>query len=364
LAGALARIGGYAGSRLRAPAAEEASHLYFANGMGKWFLQMFATHPPVKDRIMRIDPNFTGRMISEAPVVPPGVAEVSDGRTSGFAAAGRRTVAMEPDEAVESVGDPHEEHIAYAKSMIGGMHAKLADAAHEPFSARALVAALVVADNHASRTEAFAQWKGVADKRLVQETERLLPAALETAPEQRLPLVEMAFPALQHLSPLQREDFRRDIDALVKADDKITLFEFMVQRTLLRRLLDEPRQRGAGIARVEDMRNQAAALIGALAYAGERSQAEFAFQVGADRLGMSMRLPTSEQCALGEVAKTLDMLSGAAPAVKRRLLDACAACIGADGKITVREAELFRAIGDSLNCPVPPLFAGAMGLSA
>jgi hypothetical protein len=34
---------------------------------------------------------------------------------------------------------------------------------------------------------------------------------------------------------------------------------------------------------------------------------------------------------------------------------ACAACIGADGRVTVEEGELLRAISDSLGCPMPPL---------
>jgi hypothetical protein len=43
---------------------------------------------------------------------------------------------------------------------------------------------------------------------------------------------------------------------------------------------------------------------------------------------------------------------------KRDLIRACAACIESDQKITTREAELLRAIGETLDCPVPPLLPG------
>jgi len=32
----------------------------------------------------------------------------------------------------------------------------------------------------------------------------------------------------------------------------------------------------------------------------------------------------------------------------------------ADEQVTAAEAEMLRAIGDSLECPVPPIFAGSL----
>jgi hypothetical protein len=51
------------------------------------------------------------------------------------------------------------------------------------------------------------------------------------------------------------------------------------------------------------------------------------------------------------------MTEAATPPLKGRILAARAACIGADGKVTLEEGELLRAIADSLDCPVPPLQA-------
>jgi len=41
--------------------------------------------------------------------------------------------------------------------------------------------------------------------------------------------------------------------------------------------------------------------------------------------------------------------------LKPALLKACAACITADKKVSPLEIELFRAIADTLDCPMPPL---------
>ena len=42
---------------------------------------------------------------------------------------------------------------------------------------------------------------------------------------------------------------------------------------------------------------------------------------------------------------------------KRKVLDACAYCVAADGKVTIEEAEMLRAIADSLDSPMPPFLS-------
>jgi hypothetical protein len=54
----------------------------------------------------------------------------------------------------------------------------------------------------------------------------------------------------------------------------------------------------------------------------------------------------------------LQTLNQSVPAIKRRIVVACAACILANQQVTVREAELLRAICDTLDYPLPPLVVG------
>ena len=57
LAGALKRIAGFSqGSRIESPNAQEASHLFFSMAIRS----LFATHPPLAERIRRIDPEYSG----------------------------------------------------------------------------------------------------------------------------------------------------------------------------------------------------------------------------------------------------------------------------------------------------------------
>src|SRR5690625_1971717 len=62
IANALRKIGGASfGSRIRDPHANEASHLFFANGLSSSFSNLFSTHPPLTKRIQAIDPSFDGK---------------------------------------------------------------------------------------------------------------------------------------------------------------------------------------------------------------------------------------------------------------------------------------------------------------
>ena len=71
-----------------------------------------------------------------------------------------------------------------------------------------------------------------------------------------------------------------------------------------------------------------------------------------------------DQANLGKVDRALNECAAATPQIKKRVLQACATCIGADGKTTVEEAELLRVIGDSLDCPIPPLLTTGESPSA
>ena len=62
--------------------------------------------------------------------------------------------------------------------------------------------------------------------------------------------------------------------------------------------------------------------------------------------------------ALAEFDAALQTLNQSVPAIKRRIVVACTACILANQQVTVREVELLRAICDTLECPLPPLVVG------
>ena len=361
IGGALRRIGGFdRGSRLKSTHAEEASHFFFSNGLSSSLASLMATHPPLKERIRRID-------AAEA----ADIDDVGRGRTgaaaagaAGFAGGTGASYAVEPDEVVARVGAPAQEHVDYAAVLLGSLPRVLMDAAHEPFGARAVVYALLLNRDDEPRAKQIHQLEEHADAAVCAETLRLAPHVGGLASEGRLPLLDVAVSSLKSLAAGQYETFRENVQQLVAADNQVDLFEYALHRMIQRSL--DPVHRGtrAPSVRYRSLKPVLAnglTLLGALAAWGEVSEDEArrAFAAGASKLGVaSASMPAGEAAGFQAVDNALGELARSAPAVKRQILDACVSCVGADGKVTVVEAELLRAVADSLGCPIPPFLPG------
>ncbi len=436
LAGALKTIGAVpGGSKLVAAKAAEASHMYFAKGLSSGLQSMFATHPPLAARIQRLDPSWDGAF----PELPeePSDADVADdvdtpvarsgrgvgsGRAgvagdagdAGFAALAGADLAAQsrargaatpaatasPEvwrldsgaaghRAVERAGRPTPAHVELAAALIDSLPEVLRTAAREPWGARAVVLALLVHRDGAPRSAQLRRLAALADPGLAEFTEQILPQVERLPPSTRLPLVDLAIPALRALSPAQHDEFIATLDDLFAADGSIDLFEWSLSRILRRHLASSrhrvapPRLSGRTLA---DLRTEISVLLSALARAGAADEFTPGPAAGSDRsakagatsaqsseaaAGQALKraaaalsmpeiklLPEAE-CGTAALDAALDALSALHPLRKRELLTACAECVAADGEVRISEAELVRAFADGFGVPMPPLLGGS-----
>jgi hypothetical protein len=185
---------------------------------------------------------------------------------------------------------------------------------------------------------------------LTDAVNRLHPAA-------RLPLLDLSLPALRRMSPPQIAQFRTLVRALVEADRQISLFEFALLRVLDQHLRspDTPARRTpVQYYAINALRDESAVVLSALASASE-TDTQQAFAAGARRLDPENPPAFVRSASLPAVNDALERLAAASPAVKQRLIDACAHAVAADGHVTVAEAELLRAVASTIDVPLPPL---------
>ena len=71
-----------------------------------------------------------------------------------------------------------------------------------------------------------------------------------------------------------------------------------------------------------------------------------------------VRLIPVGECGLEQLDTALARLAQTAPRQKQAVMLACATCIVADQSVSVIEAELLRAVAETLGCPMPPLLPG------
>lgn len=384
IAGALKKIGGIQeGSKIENAAAEEASHMFFGRGLSEPWFGWLDTHPPLHERIKRIDPSFDGRY---PPVMFESYSEPRDerqqfsgisdlGPAAGFAASQAQAAAatpqmaelvdhaeISPDRIAEHVGTPRTLHLQRAAAAFNAIPAEMVELAREPNSARAVIIALLLDNDPAIRQSQLPVLSQFSDPLLLPTVNKIWPVIQALHPACRLPLAELTLPALRSLSLAQHREFAHAVQQLAAADRRISLFEYALQRMLLRHLgasfTGLPPQ-GVKYYSLSALKQPVANLLGVLAHAGgNEDAARQAFAAGVRAsLGSieTMELPARETMNLHALDAALTTLVLASPAIKLRVLTGCTACIAADGRMTVAEGELLRVIADELDCPMPPL---------
>ena len=367
ISGALKKIGGLvAGSRVANPHAAETSHLFFANALSGSALNLFATHPPLADRIRAIDPTFDGifKPVAPAPrrpVAPPPapVAARPAGRPPGT------PPPLRPEQFIRGIASIGALEAAQAAvATLDAIPPALRDAAHDAGRAGAVVLALLVSpDDRTAETrqrqallEAFSPGDRGAFSELLEATGRLPAGA-------RLPLVDLALPVIRLLPPERISAFLKAVHALIEADGRTTLFEFSLLQVVTRHL--RPRARasaGAGsqIVSFQALAPELSLVLGLIARAGSHDPGSIqrAFTAGASQLGLvrdQLALEPESRIAPDRLQKALAKLDRAAPLIKRQILEAMAQTAAADGVIMPGEAEALRAVAAAIDCPAPPL---------
>ena len=376
LSGALQKIGG-AGSKVESAHAGEASHMFFGNGLGKPFLGAMATHPPLDERIRAIDPGWDGKFravnvkaveteSSRGPAKPassvspfPTIPGMPGARTgeAGFA-----TNAVLMGAVLPNLGKPTPLHLRYAEELRNSFSEKVQSAAHEPLDATALIYTMLLSPDEALRTKQLTELARRAAPGGGEATAALWPEVGPITSRARLPLVNLALPALRQLRPDEFEQFRQTLQWLIESDDQIEIFEFVLQKIIRRHLASqsgETRPASIQYDTHKPLMRDCSVVLSALANVSSRSagEVEKAFRTGAPHLGAKpdgLQLLSRAECGLKPRAAALDRLALAAPQIKKNLIEACVQVVGADGLIQEREAELLRAIADTLDCPIPP----------
>src|SRR5262249_29337479 len=141
------------------------------------------------------------------------------------------------DQAAARVGHIDPEEISHAQALYASIPDALRVAAQEPFSARALVYALLLGPRPDVRDLQMAQVKAGAPPPDFAEPVRWAAPVGPLPDGLRPPLLDLAMPALRQMSPRQHQAFRAQVEALINADRQLSLFEYVL-RCVLHRHLD------------------------------------------------------------------------------------------------------------------------------
>jgi Zn-dependent protease with chaperone function len=385
ITGALKKIGGLGemGSRLSHAHAEELSHMFFGNGVSAPFIGLLETHPPLVDRIRVFEPDFDGkfpyvryddrgRAPEEIPAPPRPPLPNIFGTVLGGAilASGEegRPPAIRPHTILPNLGNPTPLHLKYAEQLRESLPDSVKAAAREPLDATALIYALLLSPEEETRATQLVELAKRIKPAIHQKVVALYPDVSAAAAHAHLPMVNLALGALRHLTEEQFSQFSQTLQWLIESDGKIELFEFVLQKIVLRHLtpqFNKTRPPTVQFYTLKPLVPDCAVVLSALANVGSSDATAVgkAFATGAPYLrapeDAEPGLLPREQCGVDQIDAALNRLALAVPIIKKNLLEACVHTVGADGVILESEAELLRAVADTLDCPIPPLVADA-----
>lgn len=351
IADALKRIGGYsAGSILQHPESAELSHTFFSEGARFSFASLMATHPPLAERIKRIEPRWDGGFLESTPT-----ETTSPVGAMGFAS----TVNINADEVLSNIGNPAQSQVEIARQIIGGLPGDYTAAAREPYSARALVYLLQLSQNEDIRGKQLKHLEASSDLGVFDALQQLIEQEHLLTPEMKLPLLEIAFPTLRQLSYEQYKLFMANLEVLVRADGRIGLSEWAVLKMITKHLGEvfEAKHTRTRHDTLESVHSHCEVLLSLLAYCDKQSgvSPEIAFGAGKTEIGLDIQLNDKKNLNFKKMDAALDALAQLHPLRKPKLLKACIKTITADQAVSVIESELLRTIADTLECPMPPM---------
>lgn len=363
ISGALKRIAGYPkGSKLEASDAAEFSHMYFGQATSSAFSRLMATHPPLEERIARIDPRWDGAEVSEPNQAQSHTEPAPEtGSRSGFQS---RDIPASSIMAagLAAMGQATPEHLNRARELLAGLSTELRKAAQETSSARALVFGLLLAEDSETRARQMQILEQRLERRDLHALRPLVEAAQRVDTQSRLPLLELTLPALKQLSEPQYQRFKNTIDTLIAADGRVSLMEWALAQILRHNL--EPTETVQSALKLRFCQSECQLLLSVTAHAGASDDAavQSAFDAAKAQLSLTdLNLLARDDIKLPQLERALERLRRLKPLEKPALLKALATAITSDQQITPLEAELFRALADGLDCPIPPLLAGPTG---
>lgn len=361
---ALKVIGGYIpGTLVHAARANEMSHIFFGQVTHRLW-QVFDTHPPLRERITRVDPQWDGQYIQRKPSRYAGQnkraepAEVGVGRAALVAAsmAGALADNTESDWGADADFEPSPDQLEQETATKQDIPLVFLQHSHEPLGAQALVFALLIGEEpalHQVQMDIIAS-ADITGLELLAHT--LHPGVQALGAPRRLPLLELCVPALKAMSAAQYRVFKHTLLRLIKADQHIALHEWCLFQ-LLRHYLDpefvSTTPSRARYRKLQQVTSPVQTVLSLLAHEGSGESGDV-FRLGANALGLTeLTLLPKNQCGVTAFSQAVHTLADCYPLLKPRLLKAMTLAAGSDRVLSAVEWEVIASVAAVMDCPLP-----------
>ncbi len=360
IGGALKKIAAWAhGSTLMDAGAEEVSHMLFANGLRKQISGLFATHPPIQERIQRIGMRFSNQELATLAAkmqnidINASAQATTAGVRAGFAAEAASGFA----ESVAAGFD--DESLQPARTVIKEVPDRIRNEVESINGVREVLLALLLSEDYEVKDR---QMETIRAAGIDLDWQRIIAVRQQLdglSEGLRLPILDLGFPAVRQLTWQQRMNFYSLVERLIPLDGEVSSFEYMLSRLLLQ-MLEENRRpdphSGTKKVKLVHLQYHLRTLFSVVAIFGHDSekQAIHAYNAGMNSL-FAQQWPEYYMPADWPVHfdAALEAIDRVRPLIKEEIIKALLITIGFDHNYRIEEYEMLRVISALLHSPMP-----------
>ncbi len=347
---------------LDTPYAEDMSHMCFGQSVKMSFEGIFATHPPLNDRIAALgfSPDVLVRSVATKIKNEKTATDADKAKANAEPTKDKMEKMLGAAAAVATIGQVSDAHLRYAEQLHNAIPPALLQAAHDRNKSPALLIAMAIVESPSVEHIALMHVERRMGEALARDLSTLLLACKSLPASQRLALLNAQRAALEFMNKDERALCLTTLRDIVKLDQTITAFEYVLTSLAQSWLQPKAVHTGANIKRYADVADELAMVVAMVVRASRSSadQMEQAYQQTMKTFSVNIR-SRATQFDAEQLHAALVKLDGLLPMLKRPLIQALADVIVADQHVTADEAELLRAIAEHLNCPMPPLLPNA-----
>ncbi len=327
--------------------ASEVNHMCFSRASIMSMGDVFASHPPLADRIAVLDQDGSIRDAFAHGVSKPSIQQAAKPVNKPLSAAIVPVLA--------SIGNPTAEHFSQAVATVQSIPPELKQMLATQESAQALIFAMILKQHDDE------------DARLLnisQKVKELIATCLTfdhiTDKKYRGVLVDLAIPVLKSMDAADVEAFMINVFKLVHVGADVNMFEAILITILSQRLHANSFQNiKPKYATFNSVQNAISCILWFLSLQGSSlaEEQQKAYQVGIQHLDdKTAAVLNAISFSIQDLITNLMQLRFMTPSLKQQFLQACIIIITQDGIVAdSAAAELLRAICSCLDCPMPPL---------
>ncbi|RBA24392.1 M48 family metallopeptidase [Herminiimonas fonticola] len=369
LGNALRKIGGlsrksFSGAYIEHRNAEQLSHLFLSAVRPNLMAGLFATHPPLRERLRRIYGRDVALLDAQEMPAEDVVFPVPTGSLPDIAYAASSLAEMKSDLLAST-----DAIAATAAQAYGGALAKIRlcpeidQAVHDPYAAPLLVYALLLGPEREQSPQ-----RQCLSEYLPQQAAKVaqFAAAIARLPaDARLPLLDLMMPALRQLPITARDAMLAQVQRMIASDQRVSLNEFVLQTVLVRRLaVQANRAVRVKYSAVTELKPECHVLFSLVAHVAApllQQSAQSLFIRAADFSPALFLVKTDliEIAALsyGRIKTALDKANQLAPLANPALIKSLLAIAGEQSPLPLPLADLLRAICAAIEAPMPAAVA-------